>query len=71
MQAGLIRIGRSIALCVFLGATAASPAHARQVPPDQVLKDNGLKRPSGATWILVGEAVVLKDVKKASNLAIQ
>jgi clan AA aspartic protease (TIGR02281 family) len=71
MHAGLSRIGSSIALILFLCAAAASPAHARQFPSDKVLKDNGLKRPSGATWILVSEAVVLKDVKKASNLATQ
>jgi clan AA aspartic protease (TIGR02281 family) len=71
MQAGLSRIGRSIALILFVGATAASPAYARQVPVEKVLKDNGLKRPAGATWILVGEAGVLKNVLEAKSLAMQ
>jgi clan AA aspartic protease (TIGR02281 family) len=71
MQAGLIRNGGSIALILFLGATGTSPAHARRIPPDKVLKDNALKRPSGATWILGGEAVVLNHVRGARNLAMQ
>ena len=71
MRAGLGRMAGPIALILFLGALGISPASARQSSAEKVLKDNALKRPSGATWILVGEAVVLKDVKKASNLAVQ
>jgi len=71
MQTGLSRIGGLFALILFLGATAASPAHARQSSAEKVLKDNGLKRPSGATWILVGEAGVLKNVLGAKSLAMQ
>ena len=71
MQTGLSRIGGLFALILFLGATATSPARARQIPPDQVLKDNGLKRPAGATWILVGEARALKNILEAKGLAMQ
>jgi clan AA aspartic protease (TIGR02281 family) len=71
MQTGLSRIGGSFALILFLGATATSPARARQIPPDQVLKDNGLKRPAGATWIMVGEAGALKNILEAKGLAMQ
>ena len=71
MRAGLGRMAGPIALILFLGALATSPTHARQSSAEKVLKDNGLKRPAGATWILVGEAAVLKDVRVAKNLAMQ
>jgi hypothetical protein len=58
-------------LTTLLVLSCATVSHARDKQPDEVLKDQGLKRSSGATWILVGEAVFLKDVRKAQGLSVQ
>ena len=39
----------------------------KEQPTGEVLKSQGLKRSAGATWILHGEAVILKDVKRAQR----
>jgi clan AA aspartic protease (TIGR02281 family) len=68
MQAGLTRISGFAVLALFL---AASVSQARDIPPDEVLKGQGLKRSSGSIWILAGEAVVLKDARGARDLSMQ
>jgi predicted aspartyl protease len=68
MQAGLTRISWFAVLALYL---AASVSHARDIPPDQVLKGQGLKRSSGSIWTLAGEAVILKDARGARGLSMQ
>ncbi len=59
------------AAALFLSPIGATVSHAKEQEPGEVLKSQGLKRSSGATWILPGEAVILKDVKKAQGLSMQ
>ena len=53
-----------LAAALFLGPIGTTVSHAKEQEPVDLLKSQGLKRSSGATWILPGEAVILKDVKK-------
>ncbi len=72
MQADLTRIAWFAALTLFLGAMDTTVSHAKEQQPGEVLKGHGLKRQlPGSTWILVGEAVILKNVRGARSLSMQ
>jgi clan AA aspartic protease (TIGR02281 family) len=63
-----LRLARFIALVEF---TACALVHAQEQAPVDVLKNQGLKRSSSATWILPREAEILKDVRRAQALSVQ
>jgi methyl-accepting chemotaxis protein len=71
MQADLNRSSRFAALTLVLGTMGTTVSHAKDLQPGEVLKGQGLKRSAGSTWVLVGEAVILKDVRTARNLSMQ
>ncbi len=55
------------AASLFLGLGGTVVLHAQEPEPGEVLKGQGLKR-SSATWILLGEAVILKDARRAQGI---
>ena len=69
MQADLNRMSWFAALTLFLCATHPAVSHADNLQPGEVLKGQGLKRSAGSTWVLAGEAVILRDVRTASDLS--
>jgi clan AA aspartic protease (TIGR02281 family) len=71
MKAVLNRTSGFAAAAVLMVLTGTLMAGAQDRPPDQILKDQGLKRAPSATWVLVAEAAVLKDVRKAQNLSMR
>ena len=71
MQADLNRMSWFAALTLFLGAMGPPVSRADDLQPGEVLKGQGLKRSAGSTWVLAGEAVILKDVRTASDLSRQ
>ena len=71
MQAKLNRMSWFAVLTLFLGATDTTVSQAKDLQPIELLKGHGLRRPSGSTWVLAGEAVILKDVRAAKGLAMQ
>ena len=71
MQADLNRMSWFAALTLFLGAMGPAVSRADDLQAGEVLKGQGLKRSAGSTWVLAGEAVILKDVRTASDLSKQ
>ena len=72
MPTDLARIAWLAALTLFLGAMNATASHAKEQPAGEVLKGHRLKRQlPGSTWILLEEAVILKNVQGARSLAMQ
>jgi hypothetical protein len=72
MQADLTRIAWFAVLNLLLSAVEPTVSHAKELQPSEVLKGQGLRRtPSGLTWNLVGEAMILKDVRGARDLSMQ
>ncbi len=61
----------TLTLTLFLALAGTTAAHAQDKKPDEVLKGRGLKRSASATWILPGEAVIVKDARKAQGLSSQ
>src|SRR5262245_16336722 len=71
MQADRIRMAWFAALALSLGTAGLTPSLGQETQPAEVLKAEGLKRSSGSTWILAGEAAILKDVQKTRGLSSQ
>jgi len=71
MHADLTRISWFAGLCLVLGAMRTPVTHAQDLQPQEVLKNHNLKRSAGSTWVLAGEAVILKDVRRARSLSMQ
>jgi clan AA aspartic protease (TIGR02281 family) len=71
MQATLNRPLRFAVLTFSLSAFQTAVAQAQELQPVEVLREKGLGRTSGSTWILADEAVILRDVKRAKVLATQ
>jgi clan AA aspartic protease (TIGR02281 family) len=71
MQSDLNRMSWVAALTLFLGATLPAVSRADDLQPGEVLKGQGLKRTAGSTWVLAGEAAILKDGRTASDLSRQ
>src|SRR5262249_26217736 len=63
-----LRLARVIAL---VGFTASALVHAKEQTPVDVLKDQGLKRSSGAAWVVTRETDFLKEVRRAQALSVQ
>jgi clan AA aspartic protease (TIGR02281 family) len=59
------------AVAMSLGTMGITTSLAQELEPAEVLKGQGLKRSSGATWILAGEAVILKSVRETRALSAQ
>ncbi len=66
MQAVLNRTLWFTAVTLFVGPIGTMVSHAKEPEPGELLKSQGLKR-SSATWILVSEAVILKDARRAQG----
>jgi clan AA aspartic protease (TIGR02281 family) len=71
MQAALIRNWWFAAVSVLTCLAGTTLSHAKQQAPADVLKNQGLKRSPGATWVVAGEAVFLKGVRRAQGLSKQ
>ena len=71
MHAKLTPISWFAGLCLVLVAMETPATHAQDLQPQEVLKNNDLKRSSGSVWVLAGEAVILKDVRGARILSTQ
>jgi clan AA aspartic protease (TIGR02281 family) len=71
MQAALNRTAWFTTLALLACFTGTTLAHAKEEEPADVLKNQGLKRSSGATWVVAGEPVFLKDVRRAQGLSTQ
>jgi clan AA aspartic protease (TIGR02281 family) len=71
MQADLNRMSWFAALTLFLSAMGPALSRGDDLHAADVLKGQGLKRSAGSTWVLAGEAVILKDVRTASDLSRQ
>ncbi len=69
MKPALIQTSWIAVVALLMGASGATVSRAQDGKPDQVLKAQGLKRSGSATWILPGEAVILRDVKGAVELS--
>src|SRR4029077_17588125 len=54
-----------------VGLATTAPSHAKEQAPAEVLKNQGLKRSTGATWVVASESVFLKEVRRAQNLSKQ
>ena len=52
-------------LTLFLGNAGAAVTVAQDPGPRELLKSHGLKPSSRSVWILTGEAMILKDVRRA------
>jgi clan AA aspartic protease (TIGR02281 family) len=55
-------------LFVVIGIAASRAQEAQKASPEQVLKSHDLKR-TGTTWLLPGEAAILKDLRDARVLS--
>ena len=71
MQVTLNRPSWLATAAVLLGLATSAPSHAKEQAPADVLKNQGLKRSSGATWVVAGEPAFLKDVRRAQGLSKQ
>jgi clan AA aspartic protease (TIGR02281 family) len=71
MQAALNRMSWLAIVTVIACLTGTTLSHATEQAPGDALKNQGLKRSSGATWVVAGEAVFLKDVRRAQGLSMQ
>jgi clan AA aspartic protease (TIGR02281 family) len=71
MQAALNRMSRLATITLLAGFAATTLSHAKEQAPADVLKNQGLKRSSGAMWVVAGEAGFLKDVRRAQGLSVQ
>lgn len=71
MYADLTRISWFAGPFLVLVAVGTPATQARAPQPQEVLKNNDLKRSSGSIWVLAREAVILKDVRGAKNLSMQ
>jgi hypothetical protein len=69
MLSPLARAARSTALVVSLVASQAVATRAQNPAPADVLRDQGLTRAQGATWVLETEALPLKAFKNVQALA--
>ena len=66
MQTHHYRMSCFAVLTLFTVATLSLASQAQERQPVEVLKANGLKRAAGSTWLLLNEAVILKDVREAA-----
>jgi hypothetical protein len=71
MQAALNRNRRFATVAVLACLAGVTSSHAKEQEPADVLKNQGLKRSTGATWVVTGEPGFLKDVKRAQGLSRQ
>jgi hypothetical protein len=71
MPADPTRVAWFATLLLVLGLMTGTPSQAQERQPVEVLKGHGLKRSSGASWTLAGEAVILKNVREARALSSQ
>jgi hypothetical protein len=59
------------AVALSLNTMGATPSRAQELQPVEVLKGQGLKRSSGATWTLAAEAGILKNAREVRALSAQ
>jgi predicted nucleic acid-binding Zn-ribbon protein len=71
MQTDRTRMPWISAVTLFLAALVATESQAQDGQPVEVLKAQGLKRAAGSTWVLVDEAMILKNAREASSLSMQ
>jgi hypothetical protein len=65
MHANLTRISWLAGLTLVLLPIGSAVTYAQDLQPQEVLKNNNLKRSAGSTWVLAREDVILKDVRRA------
>ena len=71
MQAALNRTSWSAFVTVLAGLATTTLSHATEQAPADMLKNQGLKLSSGSIWVVAGEPVFLKDVRRAQGLSSQ
>jgi clan AA aspartic protease (TIGR02281 family) len=71
MKPKLMQISRFAGLILVVGGIGTAIAHGQDLEPQEILKNNDLKRSGGATWVLARETVILKDVRTAKSLSTQ
>ncbi len=71
MHANLTRISWLAGLALVLCPIGSAVTYAQDLQPQEVLKNNNLKRSAGSTWVLAREDVILKDVRRARSLSAQ
>jgi clan AA aspartic protease (TIGR02281 family) len=71
MQAVRTQMAWFVPVALFLGTMVPTVSPAQVVQPAEVLKGQDLKRSSGATWIVAGEAAILKKARETRALSIQ